>query len=543
MRFNLTQVASAAAIAVVGVSAHAGANIDPSLYGTPNLYLTGSSAVDPTLTKFIANASTSATLDVYRSDIGTRTYFLWTASNPGTAAGGFAFAGTQLAISKNTGSSSEGLSCTLTGTGSGATSVSSCNNASFLYLQPSDLATAGFVGTTTVPSGCTESTIAATTSIPTYKLFSCGTSLVPTKASVNPDFGFSDSEPQQYSTLTTVNLTSQVQTASPISLIFGIPVSTAVRNSLQAAQGLTVGSDLEAQMPNITVAQLNSILTRKYTAWTDATGMTAANQTTGGLTDNNIYVVRRSNGSGTTRITNEELVGEFCSPGIQVSAAGTALSTTPATDCVAGSVTKIWQAGITEDLLTCIVTYNGGGAGAIGIASTDFVSGQNGSPNGYRFIKVNGSAPTIKNVGDGKYGLWSELVINYSKARLGAAADPTAATDQNGFWTRFKTASADPVFLGEVSANLTNTGGWQGGIMGSAIGGNKQPAGWGLPASNASFSVLTDRATAYTITAGGQVNYVANPFTRQQNNLVTTNARWNLCNRPNPQAAGYSAKD
>jgi hypothetical protein len=340
-------------------------------------------------------------------------------------------------------------------------------------------------------------------------------------------------------------------------LIFGVPVGTKLRDSMQSAQGLTVGDNSEAQMPNITVAQLNAILTRKYLTWTDAVGLTAANRTAGGLTDDSVYVVRRSTGSGTTRITNEEFVGEFCAPGIQASTpatgtAGASLSATPATDCVVGSATKLWQAGITEDLLTCLATYNAGttnttanittGAGAIGIASTDFVPGQNASPDGYRFIKINGSAPTIKNVGDGKYGIWSEVVINYNKARLGAAADPTSTTDQFGFWSRFKTASADATFLGELSASLANLGGWQGGIIGAYSGGPKQPAGWGLPPSNGTFSVLTDRATAYT-SVGGKVNYVANPFTRQQSNLtLATQARWNLCNKPNP-AVGYSAKD
>jgi ABC-type phosphate transport system substrate-binding protein len=547
MRFNLHKVAVAATLAAAGASAFAASNKPITNYNTTttDIYLTGSSAVDAALVKFIANACDTNTMDAYRSDVGTRTHYLWTCESAGGTSGGtFGLPTTKIAIHKNTGSSAEGTTCFQTGTGAGTSSISSCNTTSFAYLQVSDVSAALAAVDTNANPVCTESTVASSATISAYQQFNCGTWMTPTKVSTNPHFGFSDSEPQQFASIAAPSIPGQLSSASPFTLIFGVPVSLTIRNKMQAVQGLGVGQDDEANMPSITTAQLNGIFTSKYQKWSDAVGLPVAGANS--LADDQIYRVRRSNGSGTTRITNEEFIGEFCTPGVSASTAG--LGATPGTganlgtftiadpvaECVTNNLTNTvftLSAGTTEDLLRCISTYDTAGVGSIGVASTDFVPGQGVAPAGFRFLKINGFAPSLLNVADGRYTVWSELVINFSKARLGGTGVPTLGADATAlaaFYNRFKTASANATFIGELASNLTNVG-FQGGLIASAAVA-PNPTGWGLAATTGALTVQSGR------TPTSMLAYPVNPFTRSQG------ARWNLCQKPQPQQAGYIAK-
>ena len=115
MKFALSNVAVATGLVLLASSALAdptGTNRPLSNYSgadTTNVYLAGSSAVDLALTKFFAKACDANTLDVYRSDAGVKTYYLWTCET--TSPTGFALASghTKIAIHKNTNSSSDGV--------------------------------------------------------------------------------------------------------------------------------------------------------------------------------------------------------------------------------------------------------------------------------------------------------------------------------------------------------------------------------------------------------------------------------------------------
>jgi ABC-type phosphate transport system substrate-binding protein len=495
MNFKLSTIVAAtlAAAASVAFADPTSPNVAPANYttDTTDIFLSGSSAVDLALTKFIANSCLPNTLDTYRTDAGGKTYYLWTCETNNTAPNFVLSTGhTKIAIHKNTNSSSDGVVALSAGT-------------PLAYLQVSDLNSAA--------SQCAvaPTVVAATSTIPSYNVYNCGTTAGAAgvgSLSTASRFGFSDSEPKQFSTTAAPLLTS----AYPLTIVFGVPVTKNVRDALQTAQGLTAGDESEAGMPNLTSAQINSLFTNKFASWSNL-GINVG-------TDNTIYVVRRSAGSGTTRAFDATFITDICIPGATGITAGTTLNTaTLGTQCVGGS-TKVLQAGTSDDMANCLSNFNNTGAvGAVGYLSTDYLPG---GSDGYRWVKVDGYSPKLLNVVDGKWKDWSEEALNYVKAT------PLAGDDLS-FYNTIKATSANGGLISEIAKNLpqTTSGQWTGGVLG-ALPNRQNVSGFGLAAG----ASLTLPRTDASVLA-----YPANPATR------ATSGGYNLCAVPLPQV-GYTAE-
>ena len=500
MTFKLSLVVAAGLVASASVAFADPVNpfFAPSTYasgpGVTDIYLSGSSAVDLALTKFIANSCNASTLDTYRTDAGGKSYYLWTCQTNNTAPNFVLASGnTKIAIHKNTNSSSDGVVALAAGTG-------------LNFLQVSD-----FVGAGACPASPTL--VPASATIPAYNVFNCTAAAGNTLGAgslVQPSrFGFSDSEPKQFSTTAPAQLTS----AYPLSIVFGIPVTTNVRNALQTAQGLTAGDETEAGMPSLTSAQIASLFTGKFSTWSNL-GITVGS-------DNAIYFVRRSNGSGTTRAFDAAFITDFCIPGASpISSAATLATATLTAQCTstASGGAKALQAGTSDDMAACLSSFNNNGAvGAVGYLSTDYLPG---ATDGYRWVKVDGYSPKLLNVVDGKWKDWSEEAINYVKATA-------LAGDDLSFYNTIKATSASGVLVSEIAKNLaqTTSGGWTGGVLG-ALPNRQNGAGWGLAAGSSLATPRTDLSV---------LNYPANPATR------ATATGYNLCAVPLP-ALGFTAQ-
>ncbi|MEO5688085.1 MAG: hypothetical protein ABIR54_12025 [Burkholderiaceae bacterium] len=493
MNFKLSCIA--AALCVVGSAAMAtplspNAPLSDYTTGTTDIYIAGSSAVDLALTKFIANTCAPNTLDTYRTDAGGKTYYLWTCAAGASSSWGTA--NSKIAIHKNTNSSSDGV-------------LAVSNNTSLAFLQVSDL---------TGASSCAISptVVAATGTIPSYNLYLCGTSAG--NAGVGtlqhaPRFGFADSEPKQFGTV------SNLTTVYPLSIVFGIPVSKNVRDTLQASQNLPVGGESEADMPSLTTTQINSIFTGNFSSWSDL-GITVS------ASDNAIYRVRRSNGSGTTRAFDVTFIGDFCTPGANAISPATALVTaTIPQQCnsVGNGGNLTLQAGTSDDMAACVAGFQtSGGVGAIGYLSTDYLPG---TSDNYRWVKVDGYAPKLLNVANGSWKDWSEESLNYNKV-------PALSGDDSKFFLAIKATSASAALMSEIAQNQpqTTSGLWTGGVMG-ALPTNHSGAGWGVAPSAA--ALLAGRTDA---------SVLANPA-----NMATRNGTsgYNLCNVPTP-VSGFQAQ-
>jgi len=491
MTFKLSHVATAAAAAVIASSAVAGPtspNVDPAQYltGTTDIYLAGSSAVDLALTKFIANSCQASTLDTYRTDSGGKTYYLWTCETNNTAPNFVLPSGnTKIAIHKYTNSSSDGTKLVENGA------------AAAPYLQVAD-----------IQANCNASpnVVPATSTIPSYNTYACGNFVGTQSHAVR--FGFSDAEPSQFDAANAAQLTS----AYPLTIIFGIPVTVNVRNALQASQSLSVGDESEANMPSLTTSQINAIFLGRFSSWSQV-GITLPGS------DNSIYRVARGSGSGTTRAFDVTFIGDFCIPGTTSLPTLPALSTaTLTTQCAVGVATKGLTAGTSDDVAACLNSFQStstgsANAGAIGYLSTDY---QPQTGDGYRWIKIDGFAPKMLNVADGKWKDWSEESINFNKATPLTVGG--VATDDQGFYNAIKATSASAALFSEIANNLpqATSGLWTGGVMG-ALPGAKNGAGFGLAAGTTVNLPRTD-ATMLALPA--------NPATR------ATTSGYNLCNIP-----------
>ena len=505
MKFKLTQVACAAGLCAIASSAMAtptGFYNDPANYagGTANnvydVYLAGSSAVDPALTKLIAQRCDANSLDVYRNDVGGKTYYLWTCTSDATG-GKFAFNGSnavKVAIHKNTNSSSDGTNLVANGA------------ATALFLNPADLAPATYCNVAMVNGGGS----------PAYNLAVCNpvggatTAGLPTSPGTNVQFGFSDSEPSQFN----AGVAGQLQSQYPFSLVMGVPLSKGLRDALQHAQGLTVGDEGLANVPTISAATFDSIETAKFTSWSTALGLSAADLAAGGVTSDTVYRTIRSNGSGTTRAINAAYIGSNCVPGL-TGIVGTPVSiVTPAAQCTTSNT--LTQAGTSDDMASCLSTYDGLHVGALGYLSTDYTPVA-GTDN-YRFIKVDGYVPSLKNAVDGKWKAWSEGSFNYNKAAGQTGTMPT-------FFNSVKAASNDVTFVAGIASDLaqTTSGSFTGGLYGTLASRNN-PNAFGLTPTAAFLTGV--RADADVIATP------YNPLTR------SSSTGYNLCSEATP-ASGY----
>lgn len=272
---------------------------------------------------------------------------------------------------------------------------------------------------------------------------------------VNTPAGFSDATPDAIGSLTVVPGSA---------LVFNTPVTLTLRNALQHVQFTgtscdpdeasytTATGESEACMPSLSSNQIATLMGGKMKKWselkvhfdngdgtfTDTDLITAATTLQAGQTANVVaptksfvYVCRRTQGSGTQATTNAKFLNVPCSTGAlnPLDAAHSSTLFGPIAIEGAGS----------GDVETCFDDINNGTnvtggnpsngkSWAIGLQSTE----KNvNNAHGYRYIKVDGYAPTIANAASGKYRDWSESTFQWPSSLTGdkAAIINTIATN------------------------------------------------------------------------------------------------------------------
>lgn len=224
--------------------------------------------------------------------------------------------------------------------------------------------------------------------------------------------------------------------------IFNTPVSLNFRNALQCAQGLTVGSEIEANMPNLPKSVVASAFNGGIANWdtiraTDANGTyttlkaavasrVAAGQCPGYdtavnpiPTDTRVRACRRVGSSG----TNNQFRVKFLNASCTAEAQDQSPDNTPQSTNNTNAFTN-WQ-NVSPPIATAAAMIETSSNGnmesclgafadpalpatqrwAIGIVSLE--NNANVSKN-YRFVKIDGAAPTLSNVIQNKYFDWVE---------------------------------------------------------------------------------------------------------------------------------------
>src|SRR5262249_14069171 len=239
-------------------------------------------------------------------------------------------------------------------------------------------------------------------------------------------------------------------------LVFGFAVSESLYRALQSLQGLDSTStaadttglqtdttitrisslpirDNETNMPSLSRDVIGSLFNGNILDWTTIKGPNGQTMPTlavaGSVTvtvDPTVYIARRAPTSGTQKWTQVYLYNSIFDPHLAPkcypkpvqplfsNASQDESSTNTTAECTSGGLhgtanDPVSQGSGSADVRNCLTAHSGGGQWAIGIISTEstFSTG-----SGWRFIKVNGSSPSLANVVSGKYTSWVEQALN-----------------------------------------------------------------------------------------------------------------------------------
>ena len=277
-----------------------------------------------------------------------------------------------------------------------------------------------FLDLTKLNTACTGTNAAVTTPIfggtlpgalGTYTNVACNASVAAASVTTPATtyVGVSDVEPAFFA-----SDISNITAVNTYALVFGVPVSKNLRDALQTQQGLTVNDETENGMPSLTSAQLASAYTQVGQTWNSI----------GVSFPGSIFVARRVDSSGTQK-TFEALVAQTPNGqgGLKNCAVGTDAFVLPDSGNVSGTSTAGDPAD-TEDLCTsgstvvalsgggnvraCLANHSTAGRGAIGILTTEDKPGS----ALWRFVKVDGIAPTQAQAANGRYRYYDESTLN-----------------------------------------------------------------------------------------------------------------------------------
>ena len=285
-------------------------------------------------------------------------------------------------------------------------------------------------------AGCVAgSSSAAAGSLVSIQQWSCTTGAV-TTSTTGPG-GFADVEFSLLNQLITPKVSNtglnDLQNYGIAANVWGIAVSKNLYTALQTLQGTGAGDD-EAHMPSLDKALMANLFTGIQSDWsvlTNAAGTALANPSSG---DSSVYLARRPDSSGTQTSIGTMILNYPCSP---ASASMLLDNTGGVCGTSAGGSTSVTVNQSTGALLSCLGTLNNQGKYGIGFAGTTNrpvnTSGTTTTDANWRYVKVNGVAPTLFNASTGRYDLVTEAVLGYRKTGGTAPTGlPKAMLDEMG---------------------------------------------------------------------------------------------------------------
>lgn len=388
-------IRSALALAAAATVAQNASALDISAYNssTVNVYLSGSTAVDGTIlntalaTVAPGGLCAAGTTDVYY--IGTITGYsnrMIFCSASGTAG---ITSGTNLAIFKES-------------------STGSVNGVTPLYTaaqgQPSGVS---FINPAAITDAAcaTVGTVSATATLGAYTNHSnCPATSV--TANVIPSAGFADVEAAilrtpANGTVNTSAVATYLTSKGTLDQVWTVLLTKNAFYALQAAEGFASPSDAPANAPSLSKQDIAGLLSGNTFVWSQL-GLAPA--------DNNVYICRRDNGSGTEASFEAYFLGARCSL--------SSLSLPPENG------TTVFAAGSGGGVRACMQAFFSGGTikefylggsvtepgnqYAIGINNAEITAGNlSGANDSFRAIAVDGVGPTVANVQNGFYPYFS----------------------------------------------------------------------------------------------------------------------------------------
>ena len=448
------------------------------------LRISGSSAHDKGLMQLLrltpaggAEICALNTLDVYTSGTsdtapGNDTIYFCTAG----ADAGFAAGAKRLAIIKRSGGGSG------TGVGglikAGSVTLDDGTSINSNYLNPANATVVAAAG----------AAIAASGNFSGFTMHKSIASSLTVASATGADVGISDEEPTVFQKIFNPDLKSSEMAALTVkgisSVIFGVPVTRGIYERLQAVEFATTNvcnpnnasygnitnaasnANSEACMPSLSRAQLQGLYTGNIADWAQLTSnhtdlLNVATATTpdytAGLVDTQIYLERRVASSGTQKGFEIYFTGENCLNGAQSFLAS-------------GANVVLNSSGST--IPTNLKNHDIAGRGGIGILSSELVVDTTGvldSSTGagkWRFIKVNGAAPTVLNAVKGSYDLFFESTLQYRNLTVNTL--PALSVAKKAVADAIGNKLGLPNVVNDLNVSFTQTYG-RGGLLGNAI--------------------------------------------------------------------------
>ena len=447
---------SHAVAAVLALGAATGAHaVDMSTVpASSTIYVSGSTAIDPALIAYLVNSTnlicdaSKGTIDFYQGTSVTNGKFLGVACAAGSGITGVA-AGTSIAIIKEDNA----------GSNNGIVAVDTPKASFVSYPIESQL------NSTNCPAGATTTPFGEQT----QTAHNCsGYGTVTSTATSGPysNLGFADVEAGIFGENPT-----NTNALSTVDVPFGIAVSLGLYHALQKAQNLPQ-DDLVADMPNLNRPQLAAIANGQLASWAkevevngsvnsqsvvfgnshlvgglhscyDGTAFSTAADCQGGTnpptavtpSSSTIYFCQRGQSSGTQQTAQIFYANEGCAslvkpfsppskPGGTCTASGCGWVTS-----TYGSA-QVFAGNGTGDDLSCLEAHDDEGHFAIGFAGTDAAWGADATNTDradWRFIKVQGTVPSIEKAADGQYLYWAQSAGYYPNS-TSAVNYPTSGT-------------------------------------------------------------------------------------------------------------------
>jgi hypothetical protein len=226
---------------------------------------------------------------------------------------------------------------------------------------------------------------------------------------------------------------ARLDKAPVAALTFGPVVTTNLRNALQVAQfgngNACVGADTEACMPSLTKTQVASLFAGTIASWDEfRVNGTPLSSVAGVIAPvaTDVHVYRRVAGSGTQSIANAAFLKQPCSGAVLPAGdntSGTGLNGVGDVNAD-GEYPAIHQASGSGDVDTGMASLNTTNHWGIGFQSLEKTNA------GYRFVKVEGVAPTLKNVANSSYDIVGITSFQWLKNTI---AGTPMATNANKF--------------------------------------------------------------------------------------------------------------
>jgi hypothetical protein len=245
-----------------------------------------------------------------------------------------------------------------------------------------------------------------------------------------PQIGFSDVEPNKFTSQARAN---QLTAAGANQLVIGIPVSTNLYRALQTSQGLG-SDDSYVNMPSLPSTVVAGAFNGTIVDWVQVMNKAGVSLPAPNSGDSTVKICRRNDSSGTQAITEITFLRQRCTtiataPFLPADGAGGSGSggTSPGTSNAANFANgNVYAGSGSPQVRDCLHAANQAGFYAIGLLSTECqpTTSSGGCGNTaareYRFVKIDGAAPTLVDTASGRYNFYAEQSINNRPSLAGA---------------------------------------------------------------------------------------------------------------------------